>query len=29
MNGEIPDYVTGFVFDVPQEDLSNPDEARL
>lgn len=29
MNGESTEYTTGFIFDVPQEDLSNPDEARL
>lgn len=26
MNGEKPEYTTGFVFDVPNEDITNPDE---
>jgi hypothetical protein len=29
MNGEKPEYTQGFVFDVPQENVNNPDEAVM
>jgi hypothetical protein len=29
MNGEKPEYTQGFVFDVPQENINNPDEAVM
>ncbi len=29
MNGETPEYTQGFVFDVPREDITNPDEAVI
>ena len=29
MDGQSPEYTTSFTFDVPQEDLSNPDEAAM
>jgi hypothetical protein len=29
MNGEKPEYTAGFVFDVPKEDITNPDEPAM